>query len=187
MAYVQQFIEGEAMSEITLSKELEEKPIDASPVTKHDWDRYAKIATVCSVVFSTLGLLAGGAFGLYTYREQGLAQVEARNKVFHEQKYMQLKEVYGQLVDAAAAVGSSLSKEEALEKLRLFDTIYFGRAHIFVIDDAVTDGKIEFYRLAHQEVLKEEFPSRNLQKHALQLADICRQALDIRQSLHNKQ
>ncbi len=87
--------------------------------------------------------------------------------------------MYFQLVDAATAVGTASSKGEALLRLADYDKVYFGRAHIYVLDNKVGYAKKKFYWNAHELVETEEFPSRAISEWALELSQSCKESLEL--------
>jgi hypothetical protein len=146
------------------------------------WERRYKIASFIATGISTLSVIAGGVFGLYTYHQKSAQENLLRSEELRLRKYTQVREMYFQLVDAAAAVGTSNSKAQAVERLSEFDRIYFGRAHIYVLDKNVADAKIKFYWNAHELIDKENFPSRNISKYALLLSTSCKNSLETMES-----
>jgi hypothetical protein len=92
-------------------------------------------------------------------------------------QYNQKKDVYYELVDAAASVAMSHTKKEAERNAAKYSTLYFGKAHIFVIDQSVNKAKIAF-RSAMLDALKAgTFPSAALQSAPLDLARACSEVL----------
>ena len=136
------------------------------------WEPRFKAFGAVATVVSMIGLVAGGVFGLYRY-------VAQQEKEIRLAQYNQKKELYYELVDAAAAVGSSLTKDEALRNAQKYSILYFGRAHIFVIDPEVVTGKEAFHKAMENALQEGVFPSKQLQLDALSLAMDCANVLHI--------
>lgn len=150
------------------------------------WERYFKVCNAIAAIATTLGLMGGGAFGLYTYYQQGLSEKDLKQQEIRLLQYNQKKEVYYELADAAAAVASSTNKRDAMQKAAKFSTLYLGRAHILAIDTDVKDAKIEFQTEMQKALKSDAFPSIELRDKALSLAIACRNTLRVEEIFSNK-
>ncbi len=102
------------------------------------WERYFKVCGAAAAITTILSVLFGGWFGLYTYYHQKKHELALM-------EYSLKKDAYYKLVDTATAVAYSKNKADANQKAAKFSTLYFGRAHIFVVDYDVRKAKEAFY------------------------------------------
>jgi hypothetical protein len=144
--------------------------------SEEKWERFFKACAATAAIASTLGLIVGGGFGLYTYYHQGAKEIRLM-------QYNLKKDVYYKLADAAAAVGSSTNKEDATQNATKFSTLYFGQAHILAVDSEVTSEKMAFYEKMQEELnsdnFPDNFPNENLQRAANFLSNACRKELRV--------
>ena len=146
------------------------------------WELWFKACSAADAVASTLGLIAG----LYTCHQQSVAANALKEKELRLLQYNQKKEVYYELSDAAAAVATSRTKQDALKIAAKISTLYFGRAHIFAIDPAVNSDKISFYSKMQGALKKGTFPSDDLEFAALSLTNACREVLRVQDIFSGK-
>ena len=145
--------------------------------TRENWEFRFKACSAIAAMASALSIVIGSFVGIYTFRQQGLAAEALKEKELLLMQYNQKKEVYYQLVDAAASVAMSSTKKEAERNATNYSVLYFGKAHIFAIDPSVSKAKIAF-RSAMVEALKVGvFPSTPLQSASLDLAFACKEVL----------
>ena len=147
------------------------------------WEHRARIGTFFASCTSALSIVIGGIVGIYTYHEQALRQSSIRADELKFRKYNDARDMYFELINSAAAVGAATSRVEAQEKFSAYTTIYFGKAHVYVIDDAVYDAKKEFYYKTKDLIATEEFPSRKISLIGYELAKRCRESLEKMQKL----
>jgi hypothetical protein len=140
-------------------------------------DRRIKFGNFLIAIISALSVIVSGIIGVCTYRQSALKEEAAQQQEQSLRKYNQLRDLYFQLVDAAAAVGTANSRKEAIAKLNEFDRIYFGKAHVFVLDENVRRAKIKFYWNVHELINTEHFPSRKISLLALDLSSSCKDSL----------
>ncbi|CAB1083658.1 hypothetical protein D1AOALGA4SA_11200 [Olavius algarvensis Delta 1 endosymbiont] len=142
------------------------------------WERYFKLCGAAAAIATILGVLFGGGFGLYTYYHQ--KQHELALMVYNLKK-----DAYYELVDAATAIAYSKNKEDAHQKAAKFNTLYFGRAHIFVVDHVVKKAKLAFYSQLDDALKSGDFwsegtaSSEDLRRKAVELRNACREALNV--------
>ena len=144
-----------------------------------NWDLIFKGCGAVAAIVSAIGLVAGGIFGLYTYREQGIAADAARQKELRLMQYSQKKDIYYELVDAASTFASSTTKAEAEKNAARYNALYFGRAHIFAIDPKVNASKIAFHAALEAALARGNFPTKDLDDDVLALADACKRYLAV--------
>ena len=145
------------------------------------WEPRFKACGALAAIVSALGLVAGGAFGLYTFRQQGISAEAQREKEFRLMQFNLKKEVYYELVEAAATVATSPTVEDAIKNAAKYKVVYFGRAHMFAIDPTVSDAKIAFYRRLLEVLEKGKFPTTELEGATLQLSIACMEVLRVRE------
>ena len=142
-------------------------------------DIFFKACGAIAAIASTLGLICGGIFGLYTYYKKSEEANSLKIQEIRLAQYSQKKEVYYELVDAAAAIASSTNKDDAVRNATKYLSLYFGRAHILAISDEVRNAKQKFRRTLLKELRSGYIPSKDLEYAALELAEACRKELGI--------
>lgn len=83
--------------------------------SEEKWELRFKACGAIAAIVSAIGLIVGGFFGLYSYRHQGMASDALKEKELRLMQYSQKKDVYSELVDAAASVATSQTKEDAMK------------------------------------------------------------------------
>lgn len=131
---------------------------------------------------SALGLICSGLFGLASYANQGKADRELKRREIQLTIYRVKKEVYYPLCESASAIVSSGSAHEARKDIKKYMTLYYGKAHLVVIDPAVHDAKIAFKKRLLEWVKQEgnSPPPEDLIALALKLTGACQTYLDPR-------
>lgn len=92
-------------------------------------------------------------------------------------EYSQKRDVYYELVDAAATVASSLSKADGEKHAAHFYALYFGKAHVAVIDSTVYDAKKQFSHALQRALAAGAWPTDDLDMPALELSKACQKVL----------
>jgi hypothetical protein len=146
-------------------------------VIREAWEFRFKAFAAAAAATSALSIVIGGVVGLYTFRQQGLAAAALKVRELRLIQYNEKKAVYYELVDAAATVAMSLTKEEAKRNAAKYSILYFGKAHIFAIDPSVRTAKITFHTAMAAALAAGDFPSYSLQKLSLELAAACSEVL----------
>lgn len=141
------------------------------------WEKRTKIGSFIATCISAASIIIGGIVGIYSYQEQSRRENQLKEEELRLRRYNDARSLYFELISAASAVGASTSREEAIGKFADYTKIYFGKAHIFVLDDDVHNAKIEFYDGVKPLLLTEEFPSRKISKIGLNLAEHCKESL----------
>jgi hypothetical protein len=137
------------------------------------WEFRFKTCTAAAALASAASIVLGGFVGIYTFRQQGFAAEALKEKELRLIQYMQKRDVYYELVDAAAAVAVSRSKEDADRNAVRFAGLFFGKAHIFAIDPVVSQAKVAFNAAMISALQEGKFPSGALQSASLDLARAC--------------
>ena len=121
-------------------------------------------------------------FGLISYAHQGKADRDLKRREIQLTIYREKKEIYYPLCESASAIVSSGSAQEAKDDIRKYMTLYYGKAHLVVIDPAVHDAKIAFKRRLIQWVKEggNSPPPEDLIELALTLTGACQENLDPR-------
>ena len=146
-------------------------------VVREVWEFRFRAFSAVAAAASALSIVIGGFVGLYTFRQQGLAADALKLKELRLIQYNEKKAVYYELVDAAAAVATSRTRQEVERNATKYSTLYYGKAHIFVIDQSVYEAKVAFYSAIADALKMGEFPSYSLQALSLKLASTCREVL----------
>lgn len=147
--------------------------------TEKTWDFVFRACGAFAAVISTVGIVAGGAFGLIQYQDQGKAAKLQREKELRLMEYDQKKEVYYALSEAAVYVAHSRTLDEARSRIPDFEVIYFGRAHILAMDQGVKDAKAAFQSALRSAIENGQFPSGQLQSEAFKLTSAIQRALRV--------
>lgn len=142
-----------------------------------EWEFRFKACGAVTAVCTALSIVIGGFAALYSYRQQGLAAEALKHKELRHMEYSQKREIYYELVDAAAAVSASLDKADAERNAARYWRLYYGKAHIAVIDEAVHKAKHAFALELEAAMKRGAFPTKDLQSAALVLARECRLVL----------
>ncbi len=163
-------------------------PIDAtiSRETREERREYKfKLFDRCLASVSAVGLISSGLFGLISYTNQKKADSELRRREIQLTIYREKKEVYYPLCESAAAIVSSGSLDEARKHVKDYMTLYYGKAHLVVIDPTVSRAKIEFATSLMDWVneKKPNPPPDDLTGLALRLTEACQENLDPRKVL----
>lgn len=101
--------------------------------------------------------------------------------------FNQKKEVYYELVEAAATVAASPTKEEGIKNAARYRALYFGRAHIFAIDPAVNAAKVDFYVEMNSVLKSDGFPTNKLDGITLRLSSACKDVLRVQDIFETQQ
>ena len=137
------------------------------------WEFRFKTSTAAAALASAASIVLGGLVGIYTFRQQGLAAEALKERELRLMQYMQKRDVHYELVDAAASVAVSQSKEDADRNAVRFAGLFFGKAHIFAIEPAVIQAKVAFNAAMISALHEGKFPSGALQSASLDLARAC--------------
>jgi len=78
-------------------------------------------------------------------------------------------------------------KDDAEQKAAKFTTLYFGRAHIFVVDRNVMVAKINFNIELEKALKSGAIWSEELRRKAVMLRDACKEALNVEEIFSKKQ
>lgn len=144
---------------------------------REDWEFRFKACSAMTAVFSAASIVIGGVAALYTYRQQGLAAEQLKQKELRQIEYNQKREIYYDLVDAAAAVSASTDKAEVDRNAARYWRLYYGKAHIAVIDASVYRAKVEFGKELKAAMERGAFPTHDLEGSTLELARAARDVL----------
>jgi hypothetical protein len=144
-----------------------------------NWETISKACTATSAALTATSIVVGGWFALYTYQQQASATTELKIKELLQIEYGQKREIYYELVDAAAAFTSSPDLAAAQRNEARYWTIYLGKAHAVVTEPSVVDAKIAFGKAMKDAIAQGHFPSRSddLKYRTLALSEACRDAL----------
>lgn len=144
-----------------------------------NWEMRFKACTALAAVCSAGSILIGGFVGLHTYQKQVSASRELKVKELLQIEYAQKREIYYELVDAAAAFASSPDLETAHTNAARYWKIYLGRAHIVVTEEPVIRAKIDFGQFMKSALQQGTFPNNTneLKTATLALSDACKEAL----------
>jgi hypothetical protein len=144
-----------------------------------NWEMRFKACTALAAVCSASSLVIGGCVGLYTYQKQAEASRQLKVKELLQIEYAQKRDIYYELVDAAAAFASSPDLETAQSNAARYWKIYLGRAHIVVTEDPVIRAKIDFGQFMKAALQQGTFPNntKELKNATLALSDACKEAL----------
>lgn len=146
-------------------------------LTKDDWKFRFDACSALTALATAASIVIGGVAALYTYRQQGIAAEDLKRKELRQLEYNQKREIYYELVDAAAGVSASLDKADAERNAARYWRIYYGKAHIAVIDDAVHDAKVAFARDLREVMKRGKFPTDELEGPTLMLSRAARDVL----------
>lgn len=147
---------------------------------REDWEFRFKACAAVTAVATAISIVVGGGVALYTYREQVQTAENLKRKEIRMLEYNQKREVYFELVDSAATVASSVNKADAEKNSARFYALYFGKAHIAVVEDAVYTAKKKFSRALQAALAAGKWPNDDLDMPALNLSKACSVALNAR-------
>lgn len=143
------------------------------------WEFTFRACGAVAAIVSAAGILAGGAFGLIQYKEQGISAELQRDKELRLLEYDQKKNVYYDLSEAAVYVAHSRTLAEARLRVPEFELIYYGRAHILAMDPEVITAKTAFQDALLKALKAGQFPSDRLQAEAFTLTTAVQKALKV--------
>jgi len=141
------------------------------------WEFRFKGISALATIVSALSIIIGGCVALYTYQEQGKAAAYLKRKEMRLMEYDKKRDVYYEMVDAAATVATSLDARDAELKAARFKALYFGKAHIAVVDEDVLNAKVNFYTALQSALKSGTWPTKVLYSSALELSTACQEAL----------
>jgi hypothetical protein len=134
------------------------------------WELRFKACSAIAAVCTAGSIVIGGAAALHTAQS-------LKDKELRQHEYNQKREIYYELVDAAAGVSSSIDKSDAEKNAARFWRLYFGKAHIAVMDDNVYKAKKQFGRDLVKVMEKGTFPTEDLEGSTLALSRACQSVL----------
>jgi hypothetical protein len=146
-------------------------------MTREDWEFRFKACSAITTVFTAVSIVVGGISALHAYEAQSKLENKLREKELRQMRYLQKREVYYELADAAAAVATSGTSAEATVNAQKYYQLYYGRAHIFAIDLSVNNAKVEFRKKLDQALTDGKWPSTALKTETLRLTDACKAVL----------
>jgi hypothetical protein len=137
------------------------------------WDR--GLATITS-----LGLIIGGSWGVYTYFKKRDQDIATRNQEYKLARYKERKELYYPMCRAVGEIASAKTARDAQPAIKSFLTLYYGGVHM-VSDRAVNDAKKDFYRAVEEfgSGPTDQAPPATLISKANALVKACGESLDL--------
>lgn len=122
-------------------------------------------------------VIVGGLAAISTYQHRSVVAQQLKDKELRQVEYAQKREIYYELVDTAARASASLSKADAERNAADYWRMYFGKAHIAVVDPSVLAAKTKFARGLVEALKRGNFPTTDLEGDVLELAEACQQVL----------
>jgi len=156
----------------------DKSPSESSPSRGPDfgfkiWDR--SLATITS-----MGLILGGGWGLFTYFQKRDQDIATRNQEYKLARYKERKELYYPMCKAVGEIASAKTARDAEPAIKNFLALYFGGVHM-VSDMTVNQAKKDFYQ-ALQEFTDgpgNQAPPPTLITKANALVKACGESLDL--------
>jgi hypothetical protein len=156
----------------------DKSPSASSPARGPDfgfkvWDR--GVATITSI-----GLIIGGGWGLYTYFQKRDQDIETRNQEYKLARYKERKELYYPMCKAVGEIASSKTARDAEPAIKNFLTLYYGGVHM-VSDKTVNEAKKDFYQALDEFRTgpSDQPPPPTLITKANALVKACGESLDL--------
>jgi hypothetical protein len=144
-----------------------------------DWSKYA---STCNTVVATIGIVAGGVWGIIQYKNQQVAQLKAQRYEAARPFLQRQLDLCVDASDAAATLASTGNAKQVAAARDRFWQLYIGSLHI--VEDfgsgSVADRMYAFGRALKQvpadanELAAMDIEKRGLEGGALDIGMACR-------------
>jgi hypothetical protein len=146
----------------------------APPRERH---RGFKVYDRALATVTSLSVVAGGIWALYTYRVQREDETAQRRREYLLELHREKKEIYQPLCSAVGKIVSAKSLAEAQPSIDKFWELYFGEVHL------VEDANVQQHKIAFGQALqgwqdrKDETPPTELLPLSGNLVQACQEAI----------